>query len=86
MARAVFEGAKLQNNQLLMETAVNYFLSLKSLDFDDLQLKSPTICHGISGLLLILNAMERDTGLREIGLIKQRILARLLSVADFEKN
>ncbi len=86
IARAVFEGAKLQNNQLLMETAVNYFLSLKSLDFDDLQLKSPTICHGISGLLLILNAMERDTGLREIGLIKQRILARLLSVADFEKK
>ena len=66
--------------------AVDYFIGLKDLSLSQLQLESPTVCHCISGLLLILNAMERYTGVKEIGVVKQRMMSYLLAQANFDNN
>ncbi len=86
IARTVYRVAKKQKNKELERVAVDYFIGLKDLSLNQLQLESPTVCHGISGLLLILNAMERDTGVKEIGVVKQKMMSYLLAQANFDNN
>lgn len=86
IARSVFRAAEKQKDYALEKVALDYFLSLQDLELSQLQLDSPTICHGVSGLLLILNAMERDTRMEKLGVIKKEITSYLLSQADLSSD
>ncbi|QLE65121.1 hypothetical protein LROSL1_2320 [Furfurilactobacillus rossiae] len=86
IARAVFMASRKQHNSAMERVATDYFSTLKQLDFSELKLESPTVCHGISGLLLILNAMTRETHSTVLNDFKQQIGLRLLSKANFDNK
>lgn len=60
VARSLFLAGKALNNETLKTKAISSFLSIFDRERSQWQLPGPTLCHGISGLLIITQLMAKD--------------------------
>ncbi|WP_234117505.1 lanthionine synthetase C family protein [Clostridium hydrogenum] len=78
IARAIYLAGKALKDDTYKNIAIEAFNTLCSLKEEELELTSPTFCHGYAGLLQILNCMYNDTGLENLKEYKNKILNKIL--------
>lgn len=61
VARAIYLAGKAIDDKESIELSLKAIDGLCRMDIDEWMLKSPTICHGYAGLLLVIEAMYIDT-------------------------
>nr|WP_194191557.1 lanthionine synthetase LanC family protein [Clostridium chrysemydis] len=79
IARSIFIASNLLKDSEGSELSLRCFNKLCSLSPKDLLLISPTICHGLSGLIMILTEMYRDTNKNLYKLTIDKYISELLT-------
>lgn len=79
IARTLFLAGKALGDEALKTFAIQAFKGIFSRKQSEWNLAGPTLCHGISGLLLITHEMSKETGCEDLILRKAELEERLLS-------
>jgi lantibiotic biosynthesis protein len=87
IARTLYLAGKALDDQPLKSYAQEAFQQIFHRSQKEWNLPGPTLCHGLSGLLLLTHAMTLDTGcdklLKKVDELKERVLAYYQPSADF---
>lgn len=80
--RGMFIGAKALGDNALIDFIVDEMLKIAQLDASKLLLSSPMVCHGYTGVALIMDQMYRDTGNKIFDKSTERVVKIIDNLLD----
>ncbi|TQK53513.1 lanthionine synthetase-like protein [Brevibacillus sp. AG162] len=83
VCRSLFLAGEALENQDFCKTGINGFESIFKRPFEELNIPSPTVCHGISGLLQVTVRMAESTGLRNFQEYKVKLINHLIQSYNY---
>lgn len=82
VASALYISSLSLNDSAITQTALQSFITAVSYEFDRNRMDSPSLCHGLSGLLLMSKRMWHSTKDPAISLLIDQLMTRLLQRYD----
>ena len=82
VARALWICGRALKNEKYKKMAVTAYRSLSNRNFEDLNIISPTFCHGLAGLIHLTHLMYIETLDDDLSVFKNQLITRLLNELD----
>lgn len=83
IVNALYNGANLLKDNKTRKNAEKGLLTLTKMNFESLDLDSPTVCHGLSGLLLCIENMNQKMHNTNLECFEEKITSEILKFADY---
>ncbi|MGG1643113.1 lanthionine synthetase C family protein [Paenibacillus sp. NRS-1782] len=84
IARSIWLAGQAVHNEEWIETGLRAYLDIEKRLYRNGGLTSATLCHGVGGLLQLVQRMYSDTGHEQLGVIRDRLLEDVLNMFDSE--
>ncbi|UMY54625.1 MULTISPECIES: lanthionine synthetase C family protein [Paenibacillus] len=82
IARSIWLAGQALQNKDWIETGLRAYLDIEKRLYRKGGLSSATLCHGIGGLLHLIQRMYSDTGHEQLGMMRDRLLEEVLDMFD----
>ncbi|WDZ59304.1 lanthionine synthetase C family protein [Paenibacillus polymyxa] len=82
IARSIWLAGQAVQNEEWIETGLSAYLDIEKRLYRKGGLSSATLCHGIGGLLHLVQRMYSDTGHERLGMIRDKLLQDVLNMFD----
>ncbi|MGQ3477105.1 lanthionine synthetase C family protein [Paenibacillus sp. TY11] len=82
IARSIWLAGQAVHNEEWIETGLTAYLDIEKRLYRKGGLSSATLCHGIGGLLHLVQRMYSDTGHERLGMIRDKLLQDVLNMFD----
>ncbi|KJD47516.1 lanthionine synthetase C family protein [Paenibacillus terrae] len=84
IARSIWLAGQAVQNEEWIETGLSAYLDIEKRLYRNGGLTSATLCHGVGGLLQLVQRMYSDTGHEQLGAMRNRLLEDVLNMFDSE--